>query len=74
MRRFSSHPAPRHLACLLLQKHQFYLSNFPVHDMAADFVLLADQRQIEWDLNHATEINNIHLKVAANQLLEDNTK
>lgn len=50
----SNHSGPPPLACA--QAHELYLSDFPTHDMAADFVLLAEQRQMENVLKEEYEV------------------
>lgn len=42
--------------CVPTQAHDLYMSDFPTHDMAADFVLLAEQRQVESDLKEQYEV------------------
>ena len=40
----------------LLQHQNLSLSDFPTHDMSADLVLLAEQRQVEIELKEAYEV------------------
>ena len=40
-----------------LQHQNLSLSDFPTHDMSADFVLLAEQRQAERELKEAYEVS-----------------
>ena len=40
-----------------LRMHDLYLCDFPTHDMAADFVLLAEQRKAESDLKEQFEVS-----------------
>ena len=39
-----------------LQAQNLHLCDFPNHDMSADFVLLAEQRQVEADLKEQYEV------------------
>ena len=39
-----------------LEANGIFLSDIPPHDMAADFVLLAEQRQVEADLKEQYEV------------------
>lgn len=41
---------------ILAQRHDLSMSDFPSHDMAAEFVLLAEQRQVEHDLKEQYEV------------------
>ena len=41
------------------------MSDFPTHDMAADFVLLAEQRQVESDLKEQYEVGEGRFKDGA---------
>lgn len=40
----------------LAQRHDLSMSDFPSHDMAAEFVLLAEHRQVEHDLKEQYEV------------------
>ena len=48
--------SPRFSGLDELRMHDLYLSDFPTHDMAADFVLLAEQRKAEADLKEKYEV------------------
>lgn len=50
-----------------LQRCQLFLSDFPLHDMGRDFVLLAEQRQAEADLKEKFEKLTIELKVGGRE-------
>ena len=41
------------------------MCDFPTHDMAADFVLLAEQRQVESDLKEQYEVGEGRFKDGA---------
>lgn len=41
---------------IFAQRHDLSMSDFPSHDMAAEFVLLAEQRQVEHDLKEQYEV------------------
>lgn len=49
-------PQPMRPQPMQLQRHDLSMSDFPSHDMAAEFVLLAEQRQVEHDLKEQFEV------------------
>ena len=52
------HQSQSILTCILLttQCHNISLSDFPTHDMSADFVLLSEQRRVEKELRELFEV------------------
>jgi serine/threonine protein kinase len=71
-------PAPRRALLFLgsprlsnldeMRARGLFLSDFPLHDMARDFVLLAEQRQAEADLKEKYERLTVELRAANDKL------
>ena len=55
--------SPRCSSLQEMQKQNLYLSDIPVYDMSADYILLAEQRQAEANLKEKFEKLTVELTV-----------
>eukprot|EP00195_Chlamydomonas_chlamydogama_P006345 CAMPEP_0202897216 /NCGR_PEP_ID=MMETSP1392-20130828/6039_1 /ASSEMBLY_ACC=CAM_ASM_000868 /TAXON_ID=225041 /ORGANISM="Chlamydomonas chlamydogama, Strain SAG 11-48b" /LENGTH=1191 /DNA_ID=CAMNT_0049582803 /DNA_START=21 /DNA_END=3596 /DNA_ORIENTATION=- len=57
-----------------MQRHGLYFSDYPLHDLGSDFVLLAEQRKVEADLKEQFEQQNVKLEHNNMDLEEEKTR